>query len=202
MGEHKMTLETIIAVIAVIASFLGSILIIWNFTSKVKKSVNDSVTKLIKDNQKENDEAIDRRIACSGDSTQKIISASIKALEDKFTEFIEIQKETNRLDYESIKLLKESLVEAYKQDIRTIYYRLRDTGEITDHDKSYVDKLFPKYVALGGNSDIEAKYAEMCRVYETITQENFEKARAKAKKKKEKEEAKKLAEEKANQEGE
>lgn len=192
-----MTIETILAVVAVIASFLGSILIIWNFTSKVKKSVNDSVTKLIKDNQKENDEAIDRRIACSSDSTQKIISASIKALEDKFTEFIEIQKETNRLDSDAIKLLKESLVEAYKQDIRTIYYRLRDTGEITDHDKSYVDKLFPKYVALGGNSDIEAKYTEMSRVYETITQENFEKARAKAKKKKEKEEAKRLAEEKA-----
>lgn len=193
-----MTLGDVIWVVSGIAALLTAILVIWNFSNKLKTSIETVTRRTVKEELALNDTAVDYRIKCSSEATQKILASEIQNLDRKIDLFLQNQKEVNSLELDSIKLLKESLIEAYKQDMRTIYYRLRDTGEISDHDKSYVDKLFPKYIALGGNSDIEAKYTEMCRVYETITQENFEKARAKAKRKKEREEAKRRAEEKAS----
>lgn len=174
-----MTIGDIIWVITGIASFLGAILVIWNFSNKVKGSLDSNISEVVNKILEKHERDTQYQINCAVEASQKSIIKDIQSLENKLDVYVKEQRDTNRKDYESIKLLKESLIEAYKQDIRDIYYRLRSTGEISDADKSYVDKLFPKYIALGGNSDIEAKYSEICRVYETITQENYRKAREK-----------------------
>lgn len=176
-----MTLETIIAVVTIIASFLGSVLVIWAFTTKIKNALQDSVKVIVSDMLTNNNAIIDTKIQAAFEKAKIEINAGIDSVSCKLDTHSKEQAQSDILTKESIKLLKESLIEAYKQDIRAIYYKLRESGEIEDHDKAYVDKVFPKYIALGGNSDIEAKYAEMCRVYEKITQENFDKARAKRK---------------------
>lgn len=107
-----------------------------------------------------------------------------KNIEKKLNQINKEHQENQKEEWASIQLLKEGLIEAYKNDIRTVYYRLRDTGEISDADKAYVDKIFPKYVAIGGNSDIQAKYEELSRVYERRTQEKFDERFEKTKRKK------------------
>lgn len=174
-----MTLPDIIWVVTGLAALLGSVLVIWNFSNKVKGTLDNSISEVVNDILEKHERDSQYQINCAVEASQRSIAKDIQAVERKIDKYVEEQRETNRKDYESIKLLKESLIEAYKQDIRDIYYKLRSTGEISDADKSYVDKLFPKYIALGGNSDIEAKYGEICRVYETITQENYRKAREK-----------------------
>lgn len=103
---------------------------------------------------------------------------------DKITKAIEAQ---GKEQYKMNKLLKDGHIETWKNDIRTIYYNLRDTGNISDIEKSYVDKIYHLYKEMGGNSDIDAKYKEMVEVYTKRTREKydevFEKRRGRPRKK-------------------
>lgn len=75
-----------------------------------------------------------------------------------------------------VEYLRDAILESYKHDIRAIYYHLRDTGKLSDTDKSYIDKISPIYFALGGNSDIHAKVSAINAVYERRTQAAFDRA--------------------------
>jgi hypothetical protein len=180
-----MILEIDVALLVIIGlgSLASAVLAIWTLLTRVKSSFKDIVTEIVGRVVKEN-------IADSEGRTQKSIEASerrqIEALSG-----LKIEIEANRQDdlrdkKEAIaaqQLTQHALVEAYKQDFRDIYYILRETGEISDHDKAYIDKIYPYYKQLGGNSDIAAKYEEICRVVDRRTQEAFDKARAKKRKK-------------------
>jgi MFS superfamily sulfate permease-like transporter len=175
------TIEDIGYLLSFFAGILGSILTIWAFSSKVKQSRDDNisliVTKALDEYNDKLEDRMEKKIACADKVSEQKIFGSLSRLEGTLKENIELQKEINASNAEEIDLLKQSLIETYKQDIRDIYYKLRETGIITDTDKSYIDKLMPKYTNLGGNSDVHAKYDEICRVYEKITEENFLKAR-------------------------
>jgi len=173
------SIAILVSTIISFASILTAIGAIWTFSSRVKKTFKDSVNVVIKEALEQYDEKINAKIDASMLKVQTGISKDMCLMANRLEIFTGSQNDRNVLTDDSIKLLKDSLVEAYKRDIRGIYYILRDTGEISDHDKSYVDKVYPKYKALGGNSDVEAKYKEICDIYGMITKENFEKARVK-----------------------
>ena len=61
------------------------------------------------------------------------------------------------------------MLEAHKQ--------MRKQGFITDQDMAYVDKVYPHYKEIGGNSDISAKVAEMHRIYDLAVVEQMDVAR-------------------------
>lgn len=174
MNEFVVTVEQIVWFVSILAAFLTSLAVIFKYINKAKKTVEErayvAIDKVVADRDKMQDEKT--RVLLT--SLKESISLDIKCLENSLNAYTDQYTNDKREEWAVIQLLKESLIEAYKNDIRTIYYKLRDTGEITDYDKAYIDKIFPKYIAIGGNSDIRAKYEEICRVYERRTHEAYD----------------------------
>lgn len=174
MNEFVVTVEQIVWFVSILAAFLTSLAVIFKYINKAKKTVEErayvAIDKVVADRDKMQDEKT--RVLLT--SLKESISLDIKCLENSLKAYTDQYTNDKREEWAVIQLLKESLIEAYKNDIRTIYYKLRDTGEITDYDKAYIDKIFPKYIAIGGNSDIRAKYEEICRVYERRTHEAYD----------------------------
>jgi len=186
MNEFVVTVEQIVWFVSILAAFLTSLTVIFKYINKAKKTVEErayvAIDKVVADRDKMQDEKTSVLLT----SLKESISLDIKRIENSLKAYTDQYTKDKREEWAVIQLLKDSLIEAYKNDIRTIYYNLRDTGEITDHDKAYIDKIFPKYIAIGGNSDIRAKYEEICRVYERRTHEAYDEAYEKSKGKKKK----------------
>lgn len=176
MNEFVVTVEQIVWFVSIIAALLTSLAVIFKHINKAKKKVEERMDAAIEKIIIERDKAQDEKTKLLLVNLKESISLNIKSLENSLNAYTDQYAKDKREEWSMIQLLKESLVEAYKNDIRTIYYKLRDTGEITDYDKAYIDKIFPKYIAIGGNSDIRAKYEEICRVYERRTHEAYDEA--------------------------
>lgn len=176
MNEFVVTVEQIVWFVSIIAALLTSLAVIFKYINKAKKTVEERMDAAIEKIIIERDKAQDEKTRLLLVNLKESISLDIKFLENSLKAYTDQYAKDKREELSMIQLLKESLVEAYKNDIRTIYYKLRDTGEITDYDKAYIDKIFPKYIAIGGNSDIRAKYEEICRVYERRTHEAYDEA--------------------------
>lgn len=104
------------------------------------------------------------------DDSSKIVAYELKEMRKELNKHMEEQTAKNAV-------LTQGHIELYKKDIRDIYFHLRHTGEIKDDEKAYVDKIYHVYKELGGNSDIDAKYKEICDVYSQITFEKYTKMR-------------------------
>lgn len=172
--DLSVTVEQITAGIVATAALLTSITALWKRINKVKESFEDKLENAIRQVVLESNQRQDERTAIMLENLKSMFKLETKNIDKRLNDFSKEYKESQKEEWAAIQLLKESLIEAYKNDIRTVYYKLRDTGEISDADKAYVDKIFPKYVAIGGNSDIKAKYEELSRVYERRTQEKFD----------------------------
>ena len=182
--DFSVTVEQITAAIVAVAALMTSITALWKRIDKVKAGFDDKLENAIKQVVLESNQRQDERTAIMLENLKSMFKLETKNIEKRLNEFSTEYQQNQKEEWASIQLLKEGLIEAYKNDIRTVYYRLRDTGEISDADKAYVDKIFPKYVAIGGNSDIQAKYEELSRVYERRTQEKFDERFEKTKRKK------------------
>jgi hypothetical protein len=176
MTDITVTVEQLAMVVIGVASLLTSISVIWKHINKVKKTLDDRLESVIKEVVSENNTRQDERTKLMLENLKDMFTSETKSIEKRMMSYTEEYNKNRIEELHIIGLLKEGLLEAYKNDIRSVYYRLRDTGEISDADKSYIDKIFPKYAALGGNSDIHAKYEEICRVYERRTQEKYDEA--------------------------
>lgn len=182
MPDITVTVEQLVIIVIGIASLLTSISVIWKHINKVKKTLDDKLESVIKEVVSESNIRQDERTKLMLENLKDMFTSETKSIEKKMIAYAEEYNKNRKEELHIIELLKEGLLEAYKNDIRSIYYKLRDTGEITDADKSYIDKIFPKYAALGGNSDIHAKYEEICKVYQRRTQEKYDEAFEKIKK--------------------
>jgi hypothetical protein len=181
-----MTAESITVLVAAIlglAALITAVTVIWNFFKKLKTSIEELMVEILDKELAKVNKQVDDKIKVSVDASKERLDNSVSAMNTKFDLFIDTYHKSCEENGSTIMLLKSSLIEAYKQDIRKIYYKLRETGELNEYDKAYVDKIFPLYRAVGGNSDIEAKYMEMCHVYERRTQEMFDLALQEKKKK-------------------
>lgn len=187
-----LTVEALVGIIIAFAALLTAIGVISKNAKDIKNSFKNSIKEIVKEELEVNnviqDEKLDIKLKHMAESNTREIevlkesfTCSNKQLGEKIDIIVDKEENFRREQLATNGLLKEALIEAYKHDIRDIYYRLRNTGDITDAEKSYIDKIFPKYKAIGGNSDIEAKYGEICRVYERRTQEQFDLARDKKK---------------------
>lgn len=171
------TIGDLAVALGFVAGVISSILVIWAFSEKLKSKRDSGVEEIIEKALDKYDKNVDRRIEQADNAVHREITKDIQNLTTKLDNFIKKHEKESQEDKASHGLYKESLIEIYKKNIRDVYYRLRATGIITDKDKAYIDKIYPRYRALGGNSDIEAKYAEMCSVHEKTTQEAYDKAR-------------------------
>ena len=176
------TLQNVVLFVIMIATLLGAVAIIINFFESSKERLRKTIREVMDERMTSYNQAIDCRIDTSLLSLQNQTNSKVEGLERKFDEYVRSDREyklsKDKEFADIVVLLKNSHIEAYKNDIRSIYYNLRETGYISDYDKSYVDTIYPLYTKMGGNSDIQAKYAEICEVYGRITQERFDKARA------------------------
>lgn len=170
------TLEQIVLIVVGLASFLTAVGVIWNHFRKVKITLEKKLEKAIETIVVDSDKRQDERTELLLKNLRDNLSLEIHGLLSSFTAYTEQYAADKKEEWAIIQLLREGLIESYKKDIRGVYYQLRATGEILDYDKAYIDKIFPKYVAIGGNSDIAAKYEEICRVFERRTQEAYDEA--------------------------
>lgn len=168
---------TIEVALAIVASLLTIILSVWAIISRTNKHTRSIVEEIVEKALTKNNEEQHAWNARENEILREDITKDLSAVVDRFESCTAAQQKTNKKDYEAIMLLKGSVINSYKRDIRKIYYKFKNTGEISDHDKAYVDEIFPKYEALGGNSDIKAKYKEIQDFYTILLKEKFEEAR-------------------------
>lgn len=168
---------SIIAVASAIAVIIGAIMAVWNFTRKIKDSIKEItgevVEKALENNNKVQGAEFDLKLK----HQSELLSKDINEVNIRLNSFTDEQKELHKISEARDNLTRHALVESYKRDIRAIHKKLKATGTISEIDKSYVDKIYPLYRDLGGNSDIAQKVAEINEVYMVVMKENYEKKR-------------------------
>lgn len=165
----------VIAVIA-IGSVASAIISIWILMERISKKFNTIVDKQIEKSLTINEELQEQRFLRIVEKMSYETNNKIDNLTENFNSYKQEQAIEQAKKDEQDKLLVSSILAVYKQEIRDIYYKLTETGIISNQDKEYIDRIYPLYFALGGNSDITQKIGEIQRVVERRTQEAFDKA--------------------------
>lgn len=159
-----------------IASIVTALTVIAHFVKKSNDTVNERIRREAKEVAIE--EANKERVMRESElkNMETAITKALQSMDSKLDSIAETQKEQAKKQDKQNKLLQSGHIETWKNDIRTIYYNLRDTGTISDVEKSYVDKIYHLYKEMGGNSDIDAKYSEMVSVYTRRLREAMDEA--------------------------
>lgn len=181
-------LTIIITAVIVLAGFLSSILVIWNFIEKAKKSftqvVNEHIDKAL-DKNNSNQETLVRTLIEASEIKQQTLVESIRKEQLAYLEGLKeasnIQKEIqDKRDAETDHLFKAIIalhMEQIKKHIREAHAKMRKEGLISDYDMTYIEKIYPHYIELGGNSDIKSKVVELREVYKEAISEVVAEAR-------------------------
>lgn len=166
-----------------IASIVTALTVITHFLRKSNDTVNERIRREAKEVAIE--EANKERFMRESElkNMETVITQALQSMDNKLDNIVKAQKEQAKKQDKQNKLLQSGHIETWKNDIRTIYYNLRDTGTISDVEKSYVDKIYHLYKEMGGNSDIDAKYSEMVSVYTRRLREAMDEAHANTKNK-------------------
>jgi hypothetical protein len=183
--------EQLIYVIIELGVLALSITAIWVLLSRFNKSLDSKIGQTVEPLIDKSEKRMEKLMEEKDESSNKDVLFALKELNKSFEAYTKRQDIYNANDVKRFNMVERSLVESYKKQIRNIYYNLANTGVIKDEEWSYIQKIFPYYKAMGGNSDIEAKYEEMNKVISDITQEKFKVARENA-------EQERIARERAN----
>lgn len=169
-------MNTIYIILITIASSITALTTIFAFLKKSNDKVNERIRLQAKEVaiEEANKERLMRETELN--NLKESNKLNFKEIDKKLNKILEIQEKRGKDEDKINKLLKAGHIETWKNDIRTIYYNLRDTGSISDAEKSYVDKIYHLYKEMGGNSDIEAKYNEMVSVYKKRIYEKYDEA--------------------------
>lgn len=165
---------TIIEIVLLIGSIAGALLAIWALLSRSTTKFEQKVREVVKEEIEESRKQQSRELNIKLEAQSELILKDVDGIGAKLDKHIKEHNELHKQKETKESLLANAMIESYKQDIRNAYFKLRETGEITDKDKAYVDKIYPYYAALGGNSDIHSKYKEISDVYAEVTKENYE----------------------------
>lgn len=135
----KTPTDQIINLILVVASVITALTVIVHF---IKKS-NDTVSVRIRTEAKEvaTQEVLMER-ALREQNLSKLeerLSDRFNSLEDKLDKLIEHNIQQTEQQDRTNYLLQQGHIETWKNDIRTVYYNLRDSGSISDAEKYYVE---------------------------------------------------------------
>lgn len=163
-------------VLIAIGSVASAILAIWALMERLSKKFYKIVDDQIERSLSNYEELQEQKFLRLIEKIALEFNHKVDCLAEDFNEYMHSQEIRQAKEDEQSKVVKASLIAIYKQEIRDIYYTLRDVGTISDQDKEYIDRIYPLYYALGGNSDITQKIGEIQRVIERRTQEAFDKA--------------------------
>lgn len=160
--------------IIAIGSIASAILAVWTllerFGKKFSKAIDEKIDKALTKNNQIQEKQMKLLIEVAINEQSNKISSFSK----DFNRFKKSQTKINQKQLELSNHQRDAILEMFKQDIRDIYYGLRNTGSIDDRDKSYMDKIYNYYALLGGNSDIHAKVKELNEVYSRRTHESYD----------------------------
>lgn len=170
----------ILAAILVIGALASAILTIWKLIEKTNNKLLNKINTQIEESLIRNNAIQEKEVKLLLDVVSMEFLLKLETVKDEIEHLKVEQKAHNQKVSKLTTAQTNALLEAFKNDIRNIYFTLRETGRLEDVDKSYVDKIYHYYKELGGNSDIHAKVGEMNRIYESQTLEAIEKAKSKA----------------------
>lgn len=179
--ETKDIVMIIVSAILFIASLITALTVIYKaFEKSVGKIVKKEIDKDREEDNKRREEDQEKLRLLKEESTlnYRMISEVKDIVNNNSTVLSESMVELREND----KIFKKSLLEIYRKDIRKIYNKYLQTGELADYDKAYADVIFPLYKDMGGNHDITHKYEDMNELY---AEDLKHKVRSKRKKKQE-----------------
>lgn len=178
MGQD--TVWIILLAVVAIGALASAILQTWNLTEKTNNKLLNKINTQIEESLLRNNAIQEKEVKLLLDVVSMEFLLKLETVKDEIEQLKVEQKAHNKKVNKVITAQTHALLEAFKNDIRNIYFTLRETGRLDDVDKSYVDKIYHFYKELGGNSDIHAKVGELNRIYESQTLEAIEKAKSKA----------------------
>lgn len=178
MGEELVWI--IPAAILAIGALASAILTIWKLIEKANNKLLCRIDAQIEESLLKNNAIQEKEVKLLLDVVSMEFLLKLETVKDQIEQLRVEQKAHNEKVNKVTTAQTNALLEAFKNDIRNIYFTLRETGRLDDVDKSYVDKIYHYYKELGGNSDIHAKVGELNRIYESQTLEAIEKAKSKA----------------------
>lgn len=174
------TVGNILIAVVAIGALAAAILQTWNLTDKADNKLLNKINTQIEESLLRNNAIQEKEVKLLLDVLSMEFLLKLETVKDEIEQLKVEQKAHNKKVDKVTTAQTNALLEAFKNDIRNIYFTLRETGRLDDVDKSYVDKIYHYYKELGGNSDIHAKVGEMNRIYESQTLEAIEKAKSKA----------------------
>ena len=175
----------VVSVVSSVAALITALTVIIKaskqMTANLELRVRDIAKQVIDEEQHRQNEIYQQVFEHFKDSIFTSLDQNFSAIRTETQELRKALEANTRKQEELNKTMQQGHIETWKNDIRNIYFNLRDTGTIEDHVKSYADKIYHVYKQLGGNSDIDAKYKEICEVYARRTHEKYEEAYGKNK---------------------
>lgn len=174
-----MNLGMICDVIILIAAVLVAITNIWKFFSGAGRGVRQRVEQVREDNERELNEQIDARLRAvlpdilkehDLETRQKYLSDRQRYLCEIKDEVVAVMKEklnTVELHENQMGVFNEILKELLRERIMLIYGRNKTRRQLEEHEKVEIDRAYPLYKAVGGNSYIDDYYQRM-QTWETI----------------------------------
>lgn len=164
----------LLTLIIALGSIAAAVTAIWILLERISKKFSVIVDTKIESALEKNSKLQEKHLQDMFDIAEKLQEHKFQALRDDLNLFKNEQSLFNMGQEVLTKNQSEAILETFKQDIRDIYYSLRNTGLIEDVDKAYIDKIYTYYTLLGGNSDIHAKVKEINEVYAKRTQEAYD----------------------------
>lgn len=166
-------LSSICDIVILISAFLLAVERIYSFFSDAGKGVKKKVDKVKEDEQKELNERIDARLKeiLPGILTEHDLETRKKYLGDRQRYLCEIKDEVVSVMREKLNAVEthetqmevftEVLKELLRERIMLIYGRNKARRQLEEHEKIELDRAYPLYKALHGNSYIDDYYTRM-----------------------------------------
>ena len=89
-----------------------------------------------------------------------LTSMTRKTAEKTQAEAKRTQEDTKRTK-EAVEKTTAAVTDLMRNEITKLYYKRQDVGELYEHERQSLDKMYKGYHAAGGNSFVDDIYAEM-----------------------------------------
>lgn len=166
-------LEIICDIIILIAAVLVAITNIYKFFTGAGRGVQQRIEQAREDNERELNEQIDNRLKAilpdilkehDLETRQKYLSDRQRYLcEIKDDVVAAMREKLNTIEIHDTQMatFNEVLKELLRERIMLIYGRNKLRRQLEEHEKIELDRAYPLYKAIGGNSYIDDYYARM-----------------------------------------
>lgn len=166
--------QELTALLLALGGLSAAVLSIWALLDRVSKKFSNIVDIKVNATFEKNSKIQEKQIQTLFEAAEKVQENKFKSISADIAQFKEEQQLFNTGQDALTRSQTEAILETFAQDIRDIHDNLRRTGSISEADKTYVDRIYPHYIILGGKNGVHNMVKEINDVYTRRAQEAYD----------------------------